>query len=62
MGKYKNKSFREFLEEETVSGDIATVDTPLVRRNKHLSKGKKCKKHKKMNCITCEEEKYDNYQ
>lgn len=58
------RGFKKFLEEETVSGDIATVDSKLdlTRRNKHLSKGKKCKKHKRVNCEACEQEKFDNYE
>ena len=54
--------FRKFikeLHEETTSGDIATVDTKLdlVKRPKHLEKGKKCKEHKRINCTECAEEK-----
>ena len=61
MAKYKK--FSKFLDEETTSGDIATVDTKLdmTKRPKHLQKGKKCKKHHKLNCDVCEsklEEKY----
>lgn len=59
----KKTNFRDFLEEETVSGDIETVDSNLgmSKRNKHLSKGKKCKKHKRANCVSCEEERYEDY-
>lgn len=49
MGKFK-----DFLREETTSGDIATVDNKL-NTYKHLQKGKKCKKHKKLNCIECQD-------
>lgn len=55
------KNFRKYLKdiaEETTSGDIATVDTKLdltQRYEKHKCKGKKCKAHKKYNCIICEE-------
>lgn len=58
-------SFKDYLDEETTSGDIATVDTKLgvdVPKNKHLSKGKKCKTHKRLNCEKCaleEENKYE---
>lgn len=50
--------FRKLLKdikEETTSGDIATVDTKLdmVKRQKHLIKGKKCKKHKRVDCEEC---------
>lgn len=39
----------------TTSGDIATVTSKmdLVKRNKHLEKGKKCRKHGKLNCEIC---------
>lgn len=57
------KGFKDFFNEETTSGDIATVDTKLdLRTPKHLSKGKKCKKHKKINCSICaahEDNKYN---
>lgn len=51
-------SFKKYLndiKEETTSGDIATVDTKLdmVKRPKHLEKGKKCKKHGRLNCVEC---------
>ena len=57
----KFKKFLKGLSEETTSGDIATVDTKLdmTRRQKHLEKGKKCKKHKQLNCEICEEERYE---
>lgn len=53
MGKFK--LYLDELKEETVSGDIATVATKmdLVKRNKHLEKGKKCAKHKRLNCVEC---------
>lgn len=53
--------FRKYLKglaEETTTADIATVDNKLdmVRRyEKHAQKGKKCKKHKQLNCEICEE-------
>mgnify|MGYP003960528081 CR=1 FL=1 len=55
------RDFRKLLNdirEETAAADIATVDTKLdtVKRPKHLEKGKKCKKHKTLNCETCQEE------
>jgi len=55
--KYLNK-----LKEETTSADIATVDTKLdlVKRPKHLEKGKKCKAHKILNCEECTDSKYKN--
>ncbi len=39
----------------TTSGDIATYTGKLdmVKRNKHLEKGKKCSKHGKLNCEKC---------
>jgi len=51
--------FRKLLkdiQEETTAADIATVDTKLdlVKRPKHLVKGKKCKKHKRLNCKACD--------
>lgn len=63
-------SFKKFLsdiQETTTTGDVAAVDTKLdmVKRpkpQKHLDKGKKCKKHKKVNCEECEaleESKYN---
>lgn len=54
-------SFREYLRtnEETTSGDIASVPSKLGTRtrHKHLEKGKKCKRHKQVNCEVCEEER-----
>ena len=52
MGK-----FRKYLDEETTAGDIASVDSrvgDVVRRPKHLEKGKKCIKHKRLNCKECD--------
>lgn len=53
----KFKKYLKKLSEETTSADIATVDTKLdmVKRQKHLEKGKKCKLHKKLNCQECAE-------
>lgn len=59
----KFKKYLRDLAEETTSAYIATVDNKLdmVRRyEKHSQKGKKCKKHKVVNCEICEEEKWDN--
>ena len=52
------KNYLKDLQEETTSGDIATVDTKLdmVRRPKNLQKGKKCKKHGRVNCLECDSE------
>lgn len=55
------KKFRLYLnglEEDTTSGDVATVDNKmdLVKRNKHLEKGKKCSVHKKLNCSICSDD------
>jgi len=55
--------FKKFLDEETVAGDIAGVDTKLdmVRRPmKHLQKGKKCKVHHVLNCEECLEENWED--
>lgn len=57
----KFKKFLTALAEETTSGDIASVDTKLdlvKRQDKHLAKGKRCKKHKLMNCEECDAKKY----
>ncbi len=62
----KFKNYLKDLAEETTSADIATVDNKLdmVRRyEKHALKGKKCKKHKRVNCPICAaemEESWDN--
>lgn len=57
------KSFKRFFNEETTAGDIASVDTKLElkRKPKHLSKGKKCQKHGKVNCEICAAEKEHKY-
>jgi hypothetical protein len=54
------KNYLDDMREETTSGDIATVDIKLdlVRRQKHLDKGKKCKEHRIANCEDCEDLKY----
>jgi hypothetical protein len=59
----KFKKYLRDLAEETTSADIATVDTKLdmvKRYEKHSQKGKKCKKHKTVNCPICESEKWDD--
>lgn len=59
----KYREYLTFLDEETTSADIATVDTKLdmVRRHeKHKHKGKKCKKHKQYNCKVCESAKWED--
>ena len=62
----KFKKYLKGLAEETTSADIATVDNKLdmVRRyEKHAEKGKKCKKHKRVNCPICageQEESWNN--
>ena len=48
-------SFKEYIKEETTTGDIATVDNKL-------NLVKKCKKHKKENCQKCKMEEADNFQ
>lgn len=55
MGKFIN--FKKMLE-DTVAGDIAPVDNAFGKptKVKHLEKGKKCKKHKKLNCEVCDPE------
>ena len=60
MGKFRAYLNHLGLNEDdtgTTSGDIAQVTGKLdmVRRNKHLEKGKKCKKHNKLNCEICGE-------
>lgn len=62
--------FRLYLEQKglyedeggTTSSDIATVDSKLdiIKRNKHLDKGKKCKKHGIKNCHKCSDEYEDS--
>lgn len=57
----KFKKFLSALAEETTSGDIASVDTKLdlvKRSEKHLTKGKRCKEHKLLNCEACTASKY----
>jgi|FLOH01.1.fsa_nt_gi hypothetical protein len=46
----------QLVQEETTSGDIATVDTKLEMKPIKRPKGKKCKIHKRMNCKECLEE------
>lgn len=58
MGKFRAYLDLIGLNEDdagTTSGDIATFTGKLdmVKRNKHLEKGKKCKKHNKLNCEIC---------
>ena len=60
MGKLRTYLENAGLYEDdggTTSGDIATVTNKLdmVKRNKHLEKGKKCKRHNKLNCEICSE-------
>lgn len=60
----KFKKYLKGLAEETTSADIATVDNKLdmVRRyEKHAEKGKKCKKHKHVNCPICAEEQEESW-
>jgi len=51
------KKFVKELKEETTSADITTVDNKLdfSRRDKHRSKGKKCKSHKRLECRECKD-------
>ncbi len=57
-------SFKKYLKdiaEETTSADIATVDNKIElsrRHEKHQCKGKKCAEHKKVNCIICNDSKF----
>ncbi len=59
MGKFR--AYLDYLglnedDTGTTSGDIAQVTGKLdMKRNKHLEKGKKCKKHNKLNCEICGE-------
>lgn len=59
MGKFRAYLNHLGLNEDdagTTSGDIAQVTVKLdMKRNKHLEKGKKCKKHNKLNCEICGE-------
>jgi hypothetical protein len=54
--------FKKYLEEETAAADIASVDNKLdmVKRPKHLNKGKRCTLHKELNCEECLEEHWDD--
>ncbi len=59
MGKFRSYLNHLGLNEEDVgtsSGDIAsfTGKLDMVKRNKYLEKGKKCRKHGKLNCEICE--------
>lgn len=64
----KFKQYIKKIQEETTSGDIASVDSKLgttpARRDptelKHLHKGKKCKEHKLLNCEDCMNEHYND--
>lgn len=49
------------LQEEVTSGDIATVDSKLGSKPmRHRDgSGKKCKKHKRLNCEECKKDKDD---
>lgn len=56
------KKYLKSLAEETTAGDIASIDTKLdlvKRPEKHLMKGKKCKEHKRLNCMVCSEGKWE---
>ena len=58
MGRLRAYLNANGLNEEDVgtgSSDIATFTSKLdmVKRNKYLEKGKKCKKHGKLNCKEC---------
>ena len=59
MGKFRTYLNSIGLNEDdggTTSGDIAQVTSKLdMKRNKHLEKGKRCKKHNKLNCEICGE-------
>lgn len=60
----RSKGFKNFLarmSEETAAADIAAVDTKLdlIKRPKHLQKGKKCKTHKQFQCEECLEKDWD---
>lgn len=49
------------LQEETTSGDIATVDNKIgLTRSK--KKGKKCKKHDVVDCETCHNDSDSKWQ
>lgn len=46
--------YKNYLQELVAAGDIAPVDSKInmVRRQK----GKKCKKHKRLNCQECQKD------
>jgi hypothetical protein len=48
------------IKEETVAGDIASVETKIGTKplRHRVGSGKRCKKHKTINCQTCLEEYY----
>ena len=52
----KFKNFLKDIQEETVSGDIATVDTKIGSKPlRHQGKtGKKCRAHKRVGCLDCQ--------
>lgn len=57
------KKYLKDLAEETTSADIATVDNKLdlvQRSDKRLNKGKRCKKHKRLNCEECLNEQWED--
>jgi len=56
------KQFLKDLKEETGTADIASVDNKvdMIKRPKHLNKGKICKIHHVKNCEECLEEWYDD--
>ena len=59
------KKYLNDLAEETTAGDIAGVESKLDthrRPTKHLQKGKKCKKHKRLNCQECQKDNWDDDQ
>lgn len=41
------------IQEETTSGDIAIVQSKVGSAPVKRQKGKKCKKHKRINCQEC---------
>lgn len=56
-------NFRDLLNDikETSSGDIATVDVKLdLTKRANRQNGKKCKKHKRINCLECQSEMEKN--
>lgn len=59
----KFKNFLKKIQEETVVGDIASVEKKLDltrRHEKHVNNGKKCKAHKRVNCEECVNEEHYN--